>query len=98
MIQNVSIKFFLYVCICLLIETNSECQGACSGHGRCTAYDMCICYRNWQVAINGIPLYVGALIKSNRFFREATVVSAFVSLVLHMSILLRFLFEKIIRI
>jgi len=26
----------------------SECANACSGHGKCTSYDMCICNRNWQ--------------------------------------------------
>ena len=25
-----------------------ECENACSGHGRCTVFDMCECYRNWQ--------------------------------------------------
>lgn len=23
-------------------------MNGCSGHGRCTAFDMCVCYRNWQ--------------------------------------------------
>lgn len=31
-----------------LILISSECKNACSGHGRCTVYDMCICYKNWQ--------------------------------------------------
>eukprot|EP01006_Ploeotia_vitrea_P029146 TRINITY_DN61727_c0_g1_i1.p1 TRINITY_DN61727_c0_g1~~TRINITY_DN61727_c0_g1_i1.p1 ORF type:complete len:745 (+),score=46.34 TRINITY_DN61727_c0_g1_i1:120-2354(+) len=26
----------------------SECANACNGHGKCTAYDMCICNRNYQ--------------------------------------------------
>jgi len=26
----------------------AECKNGCSGHGRCTVYDMCICNRNWQ--------------------------------------------------
>ena len=26
----------------------SECPNACSSHGRCGAYDMCQCYRNWM--------------------------------------------------
>jgi len=25
-----------------------ECPNACSAHGKCGAYDMCICYRNWM--------------------------------------------------
>ncbi|RYH26017.1 hypothetical protein EON65_14960 [archaeon] len=28
--------------------TQSECENACSGHGRCTIFDMCVCSRNWQ--------------------------------------------------
>lgn len=27
---------------------SAECANACNGHGKCTAYDMCICNRNWQ--------------------------------------------------
>jgi len=26
----------------------AECPNACSAHGKCTNYDMCICYRNWM--------------------------------------------------
>jgi len=29
-------------------SVNAECANACNGHGKCTAYDMCICNRNWQ--------------------------------------------------
>lgn len=32
----------------LFMQVASECANACSGHGKCTAYDMCICNRNWQ--------------------------------------------------
>lgn len=32
----------------LVSQASSECANACSGHGKCTAYDMCICNRNWQ--------------------------------------------------
>lgn len=28
--------------------TNAECPNGCSSHGKCTAYDMCLCYRNWM--------------------------------------------------
>lgn len=30
------------------IGTNGECANGCSGHGRCTSYDMCVCNRNWM--------------------------------------------------
>jgi len=26
----------------------AECPNACSAHGRCGAYDMCLCFRNWM--------------------------------------------------
>ena len=32
----------------LVNTANAECANACNGHGKCTAYDMCICNRNWQ--------------------------------------------------
>lgn len=41
----------LMIALCLnsvFIEVKSECANACNGHGKCTSYDMCICYRNWQ--------------------------------------------------
>lgn len=30
--------------------SNAECANACNGHGKCTAYDMCLCNRNWQAS------------------------------------------------
>lgn len=27
---------------------SAECPNGCSSHGKCTAYDMCLCYRNWM--------------------------------------------------
>jgi len=34
--------------LCSLQLTIAECPNACSAHGKCGAYDMCICYRNWM--------------------------------------------------
>jgi hypothetical protein len=41
----------LYTAALLLSFINSafaECPNACSAHGKCGAYDMCSCYRNWM--------------------------------------------------
>lgn len=38
---------FILTAYCAVVA-DSECSGGCSGHGKCTAFDMCICYRNWQ--------------------------------------------------
>lgn len=32
----------------LILLVAPECENGCSGHGQCTVYDMCLCYRNWQ--------------------------------------------------
>lgn len=32
----------------LLGLVSAECPNACSAHGKCGAYDMCLCYRNWM--------------------------------------------------
>lgn len=34
----------------LFAQVAGECASACSGHGTCTAYDMCICYQNYRGA------------------------------------------------
>lgn len=36
--------------LAVINRINAECANACNGHGRCTAFDMCICNRNWQAA------------------------------------------------
>jgi len=40
-----------YLALALFVATaQAECPNACSGHGDCANYDMCVCYRNWQGA------------------------------------------------
>ena len=40
---------FVFIILCIWwIKTSAECKNGCSGHGRCTVFDMCICHRNWQ--------------------------------------------------
>jgi hypothetical protein len=36
--------------LALAAGVNAECPNACSGHGDCTNYDQCACYRNWEGA------------------------------------------------
>lgn len=45
--RNLCIQTTIFFLIFISL-TYSECLNACSGHGRCTMYDMCICHRNWQ--------------------------------------------------
>ena len=40
--------FAALIAATLLNIAVSECPNACSSHGRCGAYDMCQCYRNWM--------------------------------------------------
>ena len=42
------IPVFVSFVVCCLALVFAECPNACSAHGRCGAYDMCICYRNWM--------------------------------------------------
>ena len=37
----------LLIATCIAL-CSSECMNACSGHGKCTVWDMCLCNRNWQ--------------------------------------------------
>jgi hypothetical protein len=48
--MSVFTTFLANIALCLLLinKANAECANACNGHGKCTAYDMCICNRNWQ--------------------------------------------------
>jgi hypothetical protein len=39
---------FLTLILGFISQVAGECANACNGHGTCTSYDMCICYRNWQ--------------------------------------------------
>ena len=36
------------IALCVLGRAAAECPNACSAHGKCGAYDMCTCYRNWM--------------------------------------------------
>ncbi len=36
------------IALCVLGRAVAECPNACSAHGKCGAYDMCTCYRNWM--------------------------------------------------
>jgi hypothetical protein len=41
--------FFIGLVITTVLSfVAAECPNACSAHGKCGAYDMCICYRNWM--------------------------------------------------
>jgi len=35
------------IAACFAAKIAAECPNACSAHGKCGAYDMCVCYRNW---------------------------------------------------
>ena len=40
--------FAAFILVTIIQSVISECPNACSSHGRCGAYDMCQCYRNWM--------------------------------------------------
>lgn len=40
--------FSAAVLLTFLSSATAECPNACSAHGKCGAYDMCSCYRNWM--------------------------------------------------
>lgn len=40
----------LLIGLAVLACVRAECPNACSGHGDCTRFDMCQCWRNWQAA------------------------------------------------
>ena len=42
------LRWAVAILLLLLAPIAGECPAACSGHGKCTSYDMCICTRNWQ--------------------------------------------------
>jgi hypothetical protein len=39
---------YLLAFICFIHKVVSECPNACSSHGKCGYFDMCMCYRNWM--------------------------------------------------
>jgi len=45
MTKNFSV---LIAVVAFLATVSAECPNACSAHGKCGAYDMCTCFRNWM--------------------------------------------------
>jgi hypothetical protein len=46
--SSASPMLLLILLVGATLRANAECENACYGHGHCTAYDMCMCDRNWQ--------------------------------------------------
>ena len=44
----VVLAFAIVFISCVLNGIRAECPNACSSHGRCGSFDMCVCYRNWM--------------------------------------------------
>jgi hypothetical protein len=44
----------IFVCLFILVTApwlvSSECPNACSGHGDCSAFDACRCYKDWMAS------------------------------------------------
>jgi len=42
-------KFIAFLAVAFqVLHVSAECPNACSAHGKCTQFDMCLCYRNWM--------------------------------------------------
>ena len=48
--QLTPLAFSALALLTLSLKVTAECPNACSGHGDCTTWDKCECYRNWQAA------------------------------------------------
>eukprot|EP00605_Chrysophyceae_sp_TOSAG23-4_P002833 GSChrysophyteH1.ASY1.ANO1.3119.1 assembled CDS len=42
------VSLVVTLCIVFIESAGGECMNGCSGHGKCTIWDMCVCARNWQ--------------------------------------------------
>lgn len=47
MLKNCQL-LFTFLSAFIISLSVAECPNACSAHGRCGAFDMCSCYRNWM--------------------------------------------------